>query len=83
VQQLSWTRDSEGVLVAEFHSNNGPFTFTAQDHGANRRIFTEDFSHGGEGGSEPSLQVFIHPPNGLANCPFHRPVVRNQQFIFG
>src|SRR5260370_10561290 len=26
------TRDSEGVLVAEFHSKGGPFTFTAQDH---------------------------------------------------
>src|SRR6266702_3514243 len=29
---LRLTRDSEGVLVAEFHSNDGPFTFTAQDH---------------------------------------------------
>src|SRR3979490_2597152 len=29
---LKLTRDSEGVLVAEFHSNNGPFTFTEQDH---------------------------------------------------
>jgi hypothetical protein len=29
---LKLTRDSEGVLVAEFHSNDGPFTFTAQDH---------------------------------------------------
>ena len=31
-RSLKLTRDSEGVLVAEFHSNNGPFTFTAQDH---------------------------------------------------
>src|SRR5207245_8410095 len=29
---LKLTRDSEGVLVAEFHSNGGPFTFAAQDH---------------------------------------------------
>src|ERR1700758_1387264 len=29
---LKLTRDTTGVLVAEFHSNNGPFTFTAQDH---------------------------------------------------
>src|SRR5881296_1044883 len=29
---LRLTRDDEGVLVAEFHSNDGPFTFTAQDH---------------------------------------------------
>ena len=26
------TRDAMGVLVAEFHSRGGPFTFTAQDH---------------------------------------------------
>ena len=31
-RSLRLTRDSEGVLVAEFHSNDGPFTFTAQDH---------------------------------------------------
>src|SRR6266853_739900 len=31
-RSLKLTRDSEGVLVAEFHSNEGPFTFTAQDH---------------------------------------------------
>src|SRR5213594_937950 len=31
-RSLKMTRDSEGVLVAEFHSNDGPFTFTAQDH---------------------------------------------------
>src|SRR6202045_322496 len=31
-RSLKLTRDSEGVLVAEFHSNGGPFTFTAQDH---------------------------------------------------
>src|SRR5437870_6095435 len=29
---LRLTRDDKGVLVAEFHSNDGPFTFTAQDH---------------------------------------------------
>jgi enoyl-CoA hydratase/carnithine racemase len=29
---LRLTRDANGVLVAEFHSNGGPFTFTAQDH---------------------------------------------------
>jgi enoyl-CoA hydratase/carnithine racemase len=31
-RSLKLTRDSERVLVAEFHSNDGPFTFTAQDH---------------------------------------------------
>jgi enoyl-CoA hydratase/carnithine racemase len=31
-RSLKLTRDSEGVLVAEFHSKGGPFTFTAQDH---------------------------------------------------
>src|SRR6201993_4377558 len=31
-RSLRMTRDAEGVLVAEFHSNGGPFTFTAQDH---------------------------------------------------
>jgi hypothetical protein len=31
-RSLKLTRDSEGVLVAEFHSNGGPFTFRAQDH---------------------------------------------------
>ena len=25
-------RDANGVLVVEFHSNGGPFIFTAQDH---------------------------------------------------
>jgi enoyl-CoA hydratase/carnithine racemase len=31
-RSLKLTRDAEGVLVAQFHSNSGPFTFTAQDH---------------------------------------------------
>src|SRR5260370_18819956 len=31
-RSLKLTRDSTGVLLAEFHSNGGPFTFTAQDH---------------------------------------------------
>ena len=26
------TRDTQGVLVAQFHSNGRPLTFTAQDH---------------------------------------------------
>ena len=29
---LKLTRDAKGVLLVEFHSNGGPFTFTAQDH---------------------------------------------------
>ena len=29
---MKQTRDARGVLVVEFHSNGGPFTFTAQDH---------------------------------------------------
>jgi enoyl-CoA hydratase/carnithine racemase len=31
-RSLKLTRDANGVLVAEFHNNGGPFTFTAQDH---------------------------------------------------
>lgn len=31
-QSLKLTRDAEGVLVVEFHTNGGPLTFTAQDH---------------------------------------------------
>lgn len=31
-RSMKLTRDDKGVLVAEFHSNGGPFTFTAQDH---------------------------------------------------
>jgi len=31
-RSLKLTRDSDGVLVAQFHTNGGPFTFTAQDH---------------------------------------------------
>jgi enoyl-CoA hydratase/carnithine racemase len=31
-RSLKMTRDAEGVLVVEFHSNGGPLTFTAQDH---------------------------------------------------
>src|SRR5258708_36704389 len=31
-RSLKLTRDASGLLVAEFHSNGGPFTFTAQDH---------------------------------------------------
>ncbi len=31
-RSLKLTRDASGVLVAEFHSNGGPFTFSAQDH---------------------------------------------------
>src|SRR5258705_11429801 len=29
---LKVTRDANGVLVAEFHSNGGPFIMTAQSH---------------------------------------------------
>ncbi len=31
-RSLKLTRDAHGVLVAELHSNGGPFTFTAKDH---------------------------------------------------
>jgi enoyl-CoA hydratase/carnithine racemase len=31
-RSLKLTRDAAGVLIAEFHSQGGPFTFTAQDH---------------------------------------------------
>jgi enoyl-CoA hydratase/carnithine racemase len=31
-RSLKLTRDSSGVLVAEFHTKGGSFTFTAQDH---------------------------------------------------
>ena len=31
-RSLKLTRNAGGVLVVEFHSQGGPFTFTAQDH---------------------------------------------------
>ena len=31
-RSLKLTPDADGVLVVEFHSNGGPFIFTAQDH---------------------------------------------------
>ena len=31
-RSLKLTRDADGILVVEFHTNGGPFTFTAQDH---------------------------------------------------
>src|SRR6202040_1036153 len=31
-RSVKLTRDANGVLVVEFHSNGGPFIFTAQDH---------------------------------------------------
>src|SRR5580698_5589583 len=31
-RSLKLSRDPQGVLVAEFHTNNGPLTFTAKDH---------------------------------------------------
>lgn len=31
-ESLKLTRDAEGVLVAQFHTGGGPFTFTAKDH---------------------------------------------------
>src|SRR5260370_480899 len=31
-QSAKLTRDAQGVLVVEFHTNGGPLTFTAQDH---------------------------------------------------
>lgn len=31
-RSLKFTRDAQGVLVVEIHSNGGPHTFTAQDH---------------------------------------------------
>ena len=31
-RSLRLARNAKGVLVAEFHSNGGPFTFTAKDH---------------------------------------------------
>jgi enoyl-CoA hydratase/carnithine racemase len=31
-RSLKLTRDAEGVLVAQFHTGGGPFTFTAEDH---------------------------------------------------
>ena len=31
-RSLKLTRNADGVLVVEFHSNGGPFIFTAQDH---------------------------------------------------
>ena len=33
-RSLKLTRDANGVLVVEFHSNGGPCMFTAHDHTA-------------------------------------------------
>jgi hypothetical protein len=40
-RSLKVTRDASGVLVVEFHSNGGPFTFTAQDQPLKERIVRE------------------------------------------
>src|SRR4051794_16737651 len=31
-RSLKLTRDAEGILVVQFHTNGGPFIFSAQDH---------------------------------------------------
>jgi enoyl-CoA hydratase/carnithine racemase len=31
-RSLKLTRDAQGILVVEFHTDGGPMTFTAQDH---------------------------------------------------
>jgi hypothetical protein len=31
-RSLKLTRDGQGILVVEFHTDGGPLTFTAQDH---------------------------------------------------
>jgi enoyl-CoA hydratase/carnithine racemase len=31
-RSVKLTRDAAGILIAEFHTNGGPLTFTAQDH---------------------------------------------------
>jgi hypothetical protein len=31
-RSLKLTRDADGVLIVEFHTQGGPFRFTAQDH---------------------------------------------------
>ena len=31
-RSLKLTRDAQGILVVEFHTDGGPLTFTAQDH---------------------------------------------------
>lgn len=31
-QRLKMTRDKKGILVVQFHTNDGPLTFTSQDH---------------------------------------------------
>src|SRR5260370_26273965 len=31
-QRFTLTRDTQGVLLVEVHTNGGPLTFTAQDH---------------------------------------------------
>jgi hypothetical protein len=49
-RSLKLTRDADGVLVAEFHRNDGPFTLTAQDH----TEFVDPF-YRIAGGPQPSL----------------------------
>jgi enoyl-CoA hydratase/carnithine racemase len=31
-RSLNMTRDTDGILIVEFHTNSGPFKFTAHDH---------------------------------------------------
>lgn len=39
-RNLKPTRDADGVLIVEFHTKDGPFRFTAQDH----TEFGDDFT---------------------------------------
>ena len=52
-RNLKLTRDANGVLVAEFHTNGGPFIMTAQDsHGVCRGLLP-DFARSGEQDRNP------------------------------
>jgi hypothetical protein len=45
-RSIKLSRDTEGVLVGEFHSNGGPLTFTASDH-----TELQGAAHGGRTGN--------------------------------
>ena len=52
-RSLRLTRDAEGVLVVEFHSNDRPLIFTARDHTEFVDAFLSDLSGSGQQDRDP------------------------------
>ena len=47
-RNLKLTRDAEGVLVVQFHSNGGPLTFTGRGPYRGCRCLLQDFTKSSE-----------------------------------